>query len=292
MVALTASPPALPPGGVLAHIRSLLPALQPTERAVASVFLDRPAEVVEMSSQQVAEVAGASRATVVRASQSLGFSGYQQLRVLLAGDVGASRPAPPTGPADSPAAMVAATFAHVGASVPAMVALLDHADVRRVVELLATAPRVVVVGNGLSAPLAMDAAARLVGLGRRAEAPLDGISQQVSARQLGAGEVLLVISGSGASAGSVRAAESAHRAGAAVVLVTAFARSPLAALADVALVVGMPDLTFRDELTLTTRVPQVILLEGLLAALARRLGDAGSAASARTLEVISANLAD
>jgi RpiR family carbohydrate utilization transcriptional regulator len=74
--------------------------------------------------------------------------------------------------------------------------------------------------------------------------------------------------------------------------VTAFGRSPLTASADVSLVVGMPDLTFRDELTLTSRVPQVILLEGLIAALTEHLGAAGAAAAALTLDVISANLAD
>ena len=72
-----------------------------------------------------------------------------------------------------------------------------------------TGRRVLVVGNGLSAPLAVDAAARMVGIGRHAEAPLDVISQQVSARQLGAGDALLVISGSGANQSSVRAAEAA-----------------------------------------------------------------------------------
>lgn len=278
------------PGGVLAHIRSLLPSLLPTERAVAAVFLDRAGDVVEMSSQQVAEVAGASRATVVRTAQSLGFSGYQQLRVLLARD--AAPAAVPHAAPDTPGAMVASAFAHVGASVPAMVALLDHADVARVVDLLATAGRVLVVGNGLSAPLAVDAAARMVGIGRHAEAPLDVISQQVSARQLGADDALLVISGSGANQSSVRAAEAARQGGATVVLVTAFGRSPLVTHADIALVVGMPDLTFRDELTLTSRVPQVILLEGLLAALTERLGAPAAAAAALTLEVISANLAD
>jgi RpiR family transcriptional regulator, carbohydrate utilization regulator len=282
-----------PPGGVLAHIRSLLPSLLPTERTVAGVFLDRAGDVVEMSSQQVAEVAGASRATVVRTCQSLGFTGYQQLRVLLARDAGpATPPQPPGGVPDTPGAMVASTFAHVAASVPAMVALLDHADVARTVDLLAAAGRIVVVGNGLSAPLAMDAAARLVGIGRRAEAPLDVIGQQVAARQLGPDDVLLVISGSGANVTSVRAAEAARASGSTVVLVTAFGRSPLTASADVSLVVGMPDLTFRDELTLTSRVPQVILLEGLLAALARQLGGSAAAAAALTLEVVSANLAD
>lgn len=278
------------PGGVLAQIRSLLPSLLPMEQAVAGVFLDRAGDVVEMSSQQVAELAGASRATVVRTCQSLGFTGYQQLRVLLARD-GGPPPTPDAVPG-TPGARVAQTFAHVAASVPAMVALLEHADVEAAVDAIAAAPQVLVVGNGLSAALAVDAAARLVSLGRRATAPADVVGQQVAARQLGPGDVLLVVSGSGSSGASLRSAEAARRSGATIVLVTAFARSPLTAAADVCLVVGMPDLTFRDELTLTSRIPQVILLEGLVAAVADRLGPAAAAATALTLEVVSANLAD
>jgi RpiR family transcriptional regulator, carbohydrate utilization regulator len=283
---------AVAPGGVLAHIRSLLPSLLPTERTVASVLLDRAVDVVEMSSQQVADAAGASRATVVRTAQSLGFSGYQQLRVLIARDAGAAGPPPTAAAAGTPGAIVASTFAHVGASVPAMTALLDHDEIARVVDLLATAARTVVIGNGLSAPLAADVAGRLVGIGRIAEAPADALAQQVSARHLRPGDVLLVVSGSGANTPSQRAAEAARLGGATVVLVTAFARSPLTSVSDVTLVVGMPDLTFRDELTLTSRVPQVILLEALVTALTERLGADGAAAAARTLEVVSANLTD
>ena len=76
------------PGEVIATIRSLLPSLLPTEQAVAAVLLARSADIVELSSQQVADLAGASRATVVRTCQSLGYTGYQQLRVLLARDAG------------------------------------------------------------------------------------------------------------------------------------------------------------------------------------------------------------
>lgn len=279
-----------PPGSVLAHIRSVLPSLLPTERAVATVFLDHADDVVEMSSQQVADLAGASRATVVRTCQSLGFTGYQQLRVLLARDGAAPRP--PKAASDTPGAIVASTFEHVAASVPGMLALLDHDSVASAVEALATAGRVLVVGAGLSAPLAADTAGRLVGFGRPAESPQEAISQQISAGHLRPGDVALVISGSGSTSAAVRIAATARQRGATVVAVTAFARSPIVAHADICLVVGMSDLTFREELTLTSRIPQVILLEGLVAALAARLGESAAAAASRTLEVISSNLAD
>lgn len=281
------------PGEVIATIRSLLPSLLPTEQAVAAVLLSRSDDIVELSSQQVADLAGASRATVVRTCQSLGYTGYQQLRVLLARDAGYAPAAPLAAapPADA-AGIVAATFHAIAAAADGMTALLDRDDLSRSVEVLATAARLVVVGNGLSAPLAQDAAARLGSIGRPAEAPLDVIGQQITARLLTPGDALFAISGSGSSAATVAAARAATTAGATVIALTAFSRSPLTTTSSVSLVVTAPELTFQDELTLASRLPQAILIEGLVAAVTRRLGDAAAVAKNLALDVVSENLAD
>lgn len=277
------------PGQVVAHIRSARPSLLPAEQAVAAVFLEHTQKIVELSSQQVADLAGASRATVVRTCQSLGFSGYQQLRVLLARDAGyASTDQRPT--VVGAAGMVADTFLQVGQAVATMAALLDPDAVTGSVKVMAQAGRMLVVGNGLSAALAADMASRLTAIGRPAESSLDVIGQQISARLLAPSDLLLIISGSGANSSSLRVAQAAKDAGATLVAITAFARSPLAALADFSLVVGMGDLSFREEVTVTSRIPQTILMEGLIAALSEELGEKATAAKDLALEIISGNL--
>jgi DNA-binding MurR/RpiR family transcriptional regulator len=282
------------PGEVIATIRSLLPSLLPTEQAVAHVLLERSSDIVELSSQQVAELAGASRATVVRTCQSLGFSGYQQLRVLLARDAGYhdTDPAPPAAVVDDGAGIVTETFRHVAAGVAGMVALLDDAELHRAIEVLAGARRLLVVGNGLSSPLALDAAARLTSIGRAAEAPMDVIGQQITARLLEPDDAVLLISGSGSNQATLRVADAAVAAGASVIAITAFARSPLTQVAAISLVVTMPDVTFRDEITLTSRLPQAILVEGFVAAVTHALGERATRAKALALDAISDNLAE
>ena len=277
------------PGQVVAHIRSSRPSLLPAEQAVAAVFLAHTQKIVELSSQQVADLAGASRATVVRTCQSLGFSGYQQLRVLLARDAGYASTDQRPKVVGAPG-MVADTFVQVGQAVVTMAALLDPDAVTGSVQAMAQAGRMLVVGNGLSAPLAADMASRLSAIGRPAESSLDVIGQQISARLLAPSDLLLIISGSGANSSSLRVAQAAKDAGAALVAITAFARSPLAAMADFSLVVGMGDLSFREEVTVTSRIPQTILMEGLIAALSEELGEKAKAAKALALEVISGNL--
>ena len=77
-----------------------------------------------------------------------------------------------------------------------------------------------------------------------------------------------------------------------MVLVTSFGRSPLTAQADISLVVGMRDLTFRDELTVTSRIPHSILIEALVAGLAWQSGAAAETAHARTMSVVGQNLVE
>ncbi|MFF9565106.1 MurR/RpiR family transcriptional regulator [Leifsonia sp. NPDC014704] len=85
---LRADPPL---GGTLAYIDSVIPALVPSEQRVARAILESPEDVAMMSAADLAARTGTSNATVIRASQSLGFKGFQHLRLLLLRDM-PSRP--------------------------------------------------------------------------------------------------------------------------------------------------------------------------------------------------------
>jgi len=276
------------PAEVAARISSLLPSLLPAERQVAQVLLDRAADAAELSSQQVADLAATSRATVVRTAKSLGYSGYQQLRVLLARDALLRHSVE----ADDHGVrgVAAATFAHfrqVRDSAMQMSALLEADEVARAVARLAAARRILVVGHGLSRSLSVDVTARLVRLGLQAEQFSDRMDQLVVARLLASDDVVLVISGSGAHGDSLALAREASAGAPGLIVITAFARSPIALLADVLLVVGMPNASFTDELAYTTRIPQTILIEGLMASLREQLGERGRRATAVALAAVS-----
>lgn len=277
---------------LLARVRAQAPSLGGAERAVAQVILDRADDIIELSSAQVAELAGVSRPTVVRTCQSLGLTGYQQLRVLLAREGVATATARPTPPGDGPLRTVTAAFRHVADSVESMLALLDEDSVQAAVELLARSERLVAVGHGVSAPLATDAASRLTALGRITERYPDVIGEQIALAGLGQRDAVLLVSGSGSSRPALQAARVARAAQARVLALTAFSHAPLAECADVVLVTGMPEASFREEIVVTTRVPQMILLEGLLATVSERLGEAGQAAKARAVEVVSGFVAE
>ncbi|UFU04035.1 MurR/RpiR family transcriptional regulator [Ruania suaedae] len=274
------------PGSVPALIRAGIEALHPSEQRVAQVFIDRPEWTIEASAQEVADAAGTSRATVVRTAQHLGFSGYPQLRVLLARDVGLSaRTVEEREPRDA-VGVVRAVVRDVARAAEDLAMLVDGDDVQLGVELLLAAPTVLVIGNGLSAPVAMEAAMRLNAIGRSAEAPMDHLAQGVRARLLRPQDVCIVVSGTGSTRPTVQAARAAREAGAGVIAFTAFTGSPLTELASVSFVSGLGASSFRDEITRTTRLSQTIMVNALIRALIQADPESARLAQARMLDVI------
>ena len=61
-------------------IQSGYPGLSDNQRKVADVLLQRVREVPFLSVNDLGDLSGTSKATVVRLAQSLGFTGYLELR--------------------------------------------------------------------------------------------------------------------------------------------------------------------------------------------------------------------
>lgn len=107
----------------------------------------------------------------------------------------------------------------------------DREQIAALVERLLAAPRVFVAGEGRSGLMGKAFAMRLMHLGLTVYAMGETITPAV-----GQGDLVVGISGSGTTAGTVRTAESASAAGAAVCAVTTDPASPLAAAAETVLV--------------------------------------------------------
>lgn len=279
---------------VVAHptvrISTVLPSLHASERRVLEEVLAQPERVLESTAQEVADRIGVGRSTVVRACQSIGYKGFPQLRVALAAELAHTGEQPDFG--SSALGRVRADIAALAAALPQITAVLDEPTVERAVEVLVAARRLLVLANGLSAPLATDMAMRLTSVGRTADFVADSIGQQIAARGLGQPDVCVVLSGSGANEASLKVARAARSGGATVVAVTSFRGSPLADLADVALVVAPTDTTFRHELERTSRIALAVLVESLVGIVATRSGAAAVAAHDHVLDILSDNLAD
>ena len=279
---------------VVAHptvrIATALPTVLASERRVLEEVLHQPERVVESTAQEVADRVGVGRSTVVRACQAIGYRGYPQLRVALAAEL-AHRDAE-VDYGSSALGRLRADIAALAAALPQVTAVLDEDTVERAVGVLTGSRRLLVLANGLSAPLATDMAMRLTAVGRPADFVADSIGQQIAARGLVPGDGCVVLSGSGASEATLKVARAARQGGAAVVAVTSFRGSPLGELADVELVVAPAATTFQHELERTSRIALAVLVESLVGVVAARTGAVAQATHDRVLDILSDNLAD
>ena len=103
-------------------------------------------------------------------------------------------------------------------------------------DLISSASAVFVIGNGRSGLAAQMVAMRLMHLGLRVH-----VAGEVTAPAIGAGDVLIAVSGSGGTASVIGAADIAKKVGACVLAVTTAPDSPLAEHADELLILPAAD---------------------------------------------------
>lgn len=271
-----------------AHILTRMPGLPPIEQRVARTILQDMEFALEATADQLATKVGTSRTSVIRTAQALGYDGYQQLRVSLTHEL-AQRPQQPTEEKDK-------TFVgHMRTEVESfrsylhgLTALLDEEDLSSTVSVLATAKRVLVIGNGLSAPVAQTAALRLTSIGRPAEFISEPMGQHISASLLDSDSACLVISGSGSTSLTLRAAVAAQEAGAPIISVTSFSYTALARMSTHILLIPSPDGTFRTELENSSRVAFLLVLEALISLVDEQIGSRSAKARERVVSAIEA----
>lgn len=276
-----------PPGLVVAGVEQRLSGLTAGEARTARVLLGLGPDLVYRSVTEVAAQAGCSISSVVRCCQRLGFKGFQDLKIALSRD--ADRPTKAIldelHDDDTPQAVLHKVAAAGAEAITSGVRAVDAAQFERAVALLSNAARVLVVGVGTSAPLAQDAAYRLLTLGVPAEAPADVHVQHVRARLLDREGVCLVVSHTGSTREPLAAVAAARQVGARVVAVSSFPRSPLAEVADVLLVAGSRETTYRVE-AMASRIAHLVVLDALCVAIARRTEERASAALQATADVL------
>lgn len=276
------------PGILAERVRAAASSVAPSESRVVQVLLQGGADVINMSVTDVAEAAGTGVATVVRACQSLGFKGFQAAKIALAQDVLPldERPQGDIEPQDSPAEVLAKLAVSSDDALRRAPASVDPDALQRAVDLLKAAGRVLLLGVGTSAPLAQDAAYRFLTRGLAAEAPTDVHVQHVRARLLEPGDVAVAVSHTGATRETVAAAQGVRAAGASLIAVTSFTSSPLTQLADVVLVAGSRETTYRVE-AMTSRLVHLLVLDTLFVSLVLATPERSRAAQDVTADVLS-----
>lgn len=263
--------------------------LSPVETQVAQVILDQGDGLIYKSASEISALAGAALSTVVRTCQSLGFKGFQDLKLALARE---GRPAASeelqgaVHHGDAPPVVLSKVRDGAREAIDHGFAHVDTEAFTKAVRAVQAARRVLCLGVGTSAPLAQDVAYRLMWVGIDTDAPADPHVQHVRATLLEPEDMALVVSHTGSTRETVTAAQAASAAGATVVAVTSFPRSPLSEVADICLVAATQETAYRVE-ALASRIAHLVLLDALWVAVAVDGGEAALGLVRRINDVIS-----
>ena len=212
-----------------------------------------------MSVAEFGARAGVSPATVVRACKRMGFGGFQRMREFLIRDQAVSSAVPTI---SENRHLVDVIFGRAVARIHGALGALDLHAFDAAAERIRDASRLLIVGNGASLPPAQSVALHFLVSGKACENPVDIVTQHISAKLLGPGDVCLAVSDSGMNSFTLRSARLARENGATVVAITSYGKSELATIADFALVAGAEFHSANDS-EISGNIVQMLLLSAL-----------------------------
>ncbi|MBU4349803.1 MurR/RpiR family transcriptional regulator [bacterium] len=252
------------PNGIL-RIKSQLTSLKPAERRVADYILDNINEVIHLSITKMAENAGVSEATVVKFCQHIGYSGYQELKIILAqagekdyrehiyGEIEAN---------DDIDIIIKKIFQIYNQSLNNTKELLQNTDVKTSIEMILKARRLYFFGFGASGIVAEDADLKFKRINYISEALTDNHRQKTIGALLTKEDVVIAISDSGRTKELIESLKIVKNAMAKIIAITSNLGSPITKLADITLLTSSQETPFRGS-ALASRMAQLAVIDVL-----------------------------
>ena len=223
---------------VIQNIQHNYDSLFAAEQKVADYILKNPEQAVSVNVSDLAEHSGASDATVIRFCKRLGYTGFYQMKLHLAHELGrnqlvsgAKNPENPDSAVDL-LREVASNVLNIGTNV-------DSEALRQCVSDILACSTVHLVAVGNSIPVISDFGFRLGRTGIKASYS-SVVEQQLNNINLGSeGDICIGISHSGSSKHDLNAFELAKKKGMKTIAITDLARNPMKDATDLSLSTGV-----------------------------------------------------
>lgn len=270
--------------GTLAAISDALPKLKGSAQKAAQFIVNAPRETINLTITELAVRAGVSEASIVRFAQSLGYAGFQALKIGLAEDLVSPMWLihEDVKPDDGPANAVQKAMTAGMRSLEDTVRILEMPVLEAVIQALCNARHIELFASGNSVPLAMDLNFRLTKIGLHSRFAIDPTIQEMYASLTAAEDVAVGISYTGSSKDTVHALELAKQRGARTVCITNHSDSPLTRYGDFCLFTSTRVSHFREE-EMSSNLATLALTEALYVGICVQRSDASVQAVSKTM---------
>ena len=228
-------------------------------RRIADSVLEHPDQVLASNIHQLGRELEIAESSIVRFCKALGYSGFSELKLMLAKYGRQSSKIIFENLKDgSPEAVSREIFSLSIETLQIAAEQLDFSAIQKAADMLNRAGRIVICGVGASASVAESVAAQLLRIGIAAEASTDGELMQMTARGADARTLFVAITKSGRNLPLVRAFELAKARGAMTVCLTGFEQTPIERFCDVRIVHYCP-----STILMSSRIVQSTIIDCL-----------------------------
>ncbi|SDE29279.1 MurR/RpiR family transcriptional regulator [Sporomusa acidovorans] len=248
-------------------IKNQLPSLTEAESKIAHYILNNVEDIIYLTVGELASRADSSEATVVRFCKSVGYKGFQDLKINFAKyivnpqkviledyDVN-----------DTLRVIKRKVFQSRIQAISDTLAVLNDDEFERAVAAINTANRLEFYGTGASAYVGINMKHQFLKIGKKCGTELDTDTQAISASLLGPGDVAIGISHTGSSVQTIRCLRLAKEVGATTIALTNQAKSPILKVSDIVLFTAAKETNYKYEGS-ASRLAEFTVLDALLIA--------------------------
>lgn len=247
---------------VLLNIKIQSDEMGKSEKRIAEWILAHPTEIFPLSISELAEKSGSSEATIVRFSKRLGFEGYQDLKISIAQETNARTESENISKDDSCYEIFGKACSDIYVTLEKTKKSLSPKALEAAAQAVMAADKIIIIGLGNSASIALDASHKLLRAGCCAYSYSDNHMQAIAASHLTARDVVIAISHSGSSRDIVDTLKIARDRGATTVSITGKAKSPIIRQSDIVLLTDAEETKF-SLLALSSRIAQLAIIDAI-----------------------------
>ena len=230
-------------GDFLTKIKLAYNQFTKAEKKVADYILQNPKKVLFMSITDLAEVCNVGDTSVFRFCKTMELKGYQEFKMMLSFSLRSD--AENSGELDEDISLddgfseLAKKVLNVNMNaLTETYSLLDEGTFTKAIDLLHEAKRIYFFGVGASLLTALKAMNKFLRIEPKVYCVQDSHMQAIAASTMGPEDVAVVFSYSGATKDTIHVAKVAKKAGAKLICLTRFVKSPLTSYADYTLLCG------------------------------------------------------
>ena len=233
-------------------------------KKLADFVLSNPEFVLNQSISEVAAACDVGEATISRFCKVLGFKGYHDFKLSIVKHLQEDESGEPLGGAitkeDSIQNVVKRILAQNIKTLNETANLVNEDDIKRAVDLLTAANRIVFFGVGSSLTAALEGCNKFMRITPKASIYLETHMQYVAASLMCENDVAVVISYSGSTKEIVEIARTAKNRGAKIICITRYLKSPLTNYSDVSLLCSSNERNVHGN-SLSMELTQIFLLD-------------------------------